>query len=103
MGESDQKKTLIAGPDCYLEFGWTLAVWVPVVRKFSRQFSRTVIVCKPGHEYLYEDFADECVNYDKKGLPDRWLLDWKKAKMPQAMIDRYPDARVCRPRQKKCT
>ena len=101
MGEDNQSKTLLAGADYSLEFGWLLCTWIPVVRAYSHKFEKTVVVCRSGHNYLYE-FADEIINYDKKGLPDRWLLDGKKAKMPQRIIERYPDAKLCRPRQKKC-
>jgi len=92
---------LLAGP--WLgEFGWEVAVWTPLVRKHSRKFDKTIIVCRKGHEYLYEDFTPTFILHDKKGLPDRWLLDGKKVSMPHKILDIYPDATICRPREKKC-
>ena len=94
-------KTLLAGP-WLSEFGWEVAVCVPLVRKYSHGFGKTVVVCRTGHDYLYEDFADEIINYDKSGLPDRWLLNGKKVNIPSKIIAKYPDATICRPRKGKC-
>jgi len=94
--------TLLAGP-WLAEMGWEVSVWSPLVRKYSRKFDKTVIICRTGHEYLYEDFAEHFILHDKKGLPDRWLLDGKKVSIPQKILDAYPTATICRPREKKCT
>ena len=66
-------RTLLAG-GFVSELGWEVATWVPAIRRYSRKFDNTVIVCRTGYEYLYGDIADVIINYDKKGLPDRWLL-----------------------------
>jgi hypothetical protein len=94
-------KILLAGP--WLgEFGWECAVWAPLIRRHSHKFDKTVIVCRSGHGYLYEDFAGAVIDYDKKGLSDRWLFNGKKVDMPQNIAAMYPDATLCRPRQGKC-
>ena len=59
-------KTLLAGP-WLSEFGWELMTWIPAIRARSRNYDKTVCICKKGHNYLYEDFADIILNYDKKG------------------------------------
>lgn len=47
------------------EFGWQVALWVPWLRWMRRdiypQHKDFIVVCKPGHEGLYEDFATEVV------------------------------------------
>lgn len=94
-------KTLLAGPDCSLEMGWLVAVWVPLVRAYSRSFESTIVICRPGHEFLYEDFATsfECDN--RKGKQDRWLLNGKKVNPSAALRAKYSEATTCRPRRRK--
>jgi hypothetical protein len=93
--------TLLAG--AFLgEFGWHCAVWVPLVRKYSRKFDRTVIVCRESERYLYEDFCDEFHYHNVSGLADRWFLDGKKTGVPGKVAEAYPGATLCRPREKKC-
>jgi len=94
-------KLLLAGG--WPEFGWELCAWIPAVRKRSREFDKTVIVCRTGHEYLYQDFADEFINHDPKGNSDRWLLNGKKPKIPPKIIAAYPTATVMQPRWGNCT
>ena len=49
-------KTLICGP--YVgEFGWELFFWSGYCRALSRHFEKTIVVTRPGHDYLYSDFA----------------------------------------------
>ena len=49
-------KTLICGP--YVgEFGWELFFWSGYCRALSRHFEKTIVITRPGHEYLYSDFA----------------------------------------------
>ena len=95
-------KLLLAGNDS-IEFGWMVSCWIPAVRKHSRSFDKTVIVCRTGHEYLYEDFADEFVNHDPPGNSDRWLLNGRRPKIPQKILAAYPTATVCEPCEKNCT
>jgi ADP-heptose:LPS heptosyltransferase len=95
-------KTLLAGP--WLgEFGWEIMTWVPAIRKYSRKFDETIIVCKVEHEYLYRDFAKEFIFHEKKGLPDRWLLNSKKVKMPELIIRNCPKTHVVQPTRSICS
>lgn len=94
-------KTLLAGP--WLgEFGWLVMTWVPAIRKHSRKFDKTIIVCRKEYEFLYKDFADWFIHYDKKGLHDRWLLNGKKVKILQEIKEAYPGATVVEPTEKVC-
>ena len=94
-------KTLLAGP-WLSEFGWELMTWIPAIRKRSREYDRTICICKTGHNYLYEDFADIILNYDKKGLPDRWLLNGKSVRLPEKFIEMFPKVDVITPRKSVC-
>lgn len=53
------------------EFGWQVALWVPWLRWVrtelyaSRDFQ---VICKPGHEGLYEDFATSITTHEVKGI-----------------------------------
>ena len=94
-------KTLLAGP-WLSEFGWELMTWIPAIRARSRNYDKTVCICKKGHNYLYEDFADIILNYDKKGLPDRWLLDGKKVVLPEKFREMPFKADIITPRKSVC-
>lgn len=83
-------KLFVAGPDCGLEFGWLVARWIPAVRYKAQSYDKTVIICKDGYQDLYE-FADEFVIYNKKGKPDRWLLDKKVVNAPSKVRELYPN------------
>ena len=95
------KTQLLAGP-WIGEMGWEVATWAPAIRAASRDYSETIVVCKPGHEHLYMDFATICENYTQSGKSDRWLCDGNKAMMPDAISKKYPMAEIRRPRKKKC-
>jgi ADP-heptose:LPS heptosyltransferase len=56
-------KTLLAGP-WVGEFGWELFCWQGHVRSLALQYDKTAVACKPGHEALYEDFADKIILYE---------------------------------------
>lgn len=45
------------------EFGWEIAMWIPWLRhrRAQCQGDHFVVVCNPGMEHLYEDFATEVV------------------------------------------
>lgn len=58
-------KKLLAGP-WIGEFGWELFCWQGFVRKESRKYDHTTIICRPGHQVLYQDFADEIIEFDPK-------------------------------------
>jgi hypothetical protein len=65
-------KTIVAGP-WVGEFGWELFAWQGYLRAIKKQHNlKIVIICKPGSEQLYEDFAEEIIAYDP---PDTGLSD----------------------------
>jgi len=59
----NKTKTLFAGPWCG-EFGWELFCWQGYLRKLSKNFGKVIVASRTGHEFLYEDFADEFYPYD---------------------------------------
>lgn len=96
-------KTLLAGP--WLgEFGWELCTWVPAMRYLAEQkrFEHVVVICQKGHDFLYWDFADEFIFYNKKGKSDRWLLNGKKTLAPKRILKKYKDATYYAPSAEKC-
>ena len=56
-------ESLFAGPFVG-EFGHELFCWQGVLRAMAPNYSLVTIVCTPGKEALYEDFADELLSYD---------------------------------------
>lgn len=92
---------LLAGP-WYGEFGWELMTWVPAIRKRSRKFDNTVIACQEGHDYLYRDFAGSFIHCNRKGLPDRWLLNGKKYKISTTIRNLFQEAYLITPRKSVC-
>lgn len=64
---------LIAGP-WIGEFGWELFGWQGVLRAMAPQYKRVIIYGPPGHQTLYEDFADEYHEFVPQGTePNMWL------------------------------
>lgn len=59
-------KRLIAGP-WVGEFGWELMKWQSYVRFESINFDETVIISRPGHQCLYEDFYSKYIEYPCDG------------------------------------
>ena len=53
---------LYAGPFVG-EFGHELFCWQGVLRHTSKNYEQTTIVCTPGKEILYSDFADKIITY----------------------------------------
>jgi hypothetical protein len=57
---------LIAGPFCG-EFGWELFCWQSFVRnvatKNNRLFDKVTVICRPGHEKLYDDYATDFISF----------------------------------------
>jgi len=51
------KGKLFAGP-WVGEFGWELFCWQGVLRHLSRKYEEVIVAGRPGHEILYEDFAE---------------------------------------------
>ncbi|MCP4651203.1 MAG: hypothetical protein GY853_14140 [PVC group bacterium] len=88
-----------------VEFGWLLCTFIPAIRYKSRGYNRTVIVCDPEHRYLYQDFATDFVNYNKK-IEGVGYYGWspkKKLKMPRGISRKYPGAKIITPTKKICT
>jgi len=54
----NSEKVLLAGP-WVGEFGWELCCWQGYIRKLSKEFKKTIVVSRKGHEFLYKDFCDE--------------------------------------------
>jgi hypothetical protein len=54
----NSEKILLAGP-WIGEFGWELCCWQGFIRRLSKEFKKTIVVSKAGHEFLYRDFCDE--------------------------------------------
>ena len=92
---------LLIGEGC--EWGWLVACYIPAVRRYSRDYEKVVVACAPGHEYLYEDFADEFVECEQKGNSDRWLLKGRNPHLPSKIRNAYPTAQIVSPREKNCT
>jgi len=64
MIEIDKKDlTLVAGP-WVGEFGWELCCWQGYIRRLSKHYKKTIVLSRPGHEFLYQDFADEYIPFD---------------------------------------
>jgi len=57
-----KKTKLFVGPFVG-ELGWELFCWQGIIRKLSKEFDTTTVICKNGHSGLYKDFADEIIEY----------------------------------------
>jgi len=63
-------KRLFAGPFVG-EFGHELFCWQGKIRIMSKEYDETTVVCMPGHEHLYSDFADKIITWKpEKYIPD---------------------------------
>lgn len=69
-----KNKVLLAGP-WVGEFGWELFTWQGYVRKQSKNFEKTIVISKTGHEFLYSDFCDEFIRFElpKGYYSDSWF------------------------------
>lgn len=102
--DKDMIKTLIAGPDYSMEFGWLVMSWVPYVRWYNQEkdIQNFIVICSPGREYLYKDITDKFINLHEDGHCDRWLIKNKAPRIPHRIIEQYPDAKVIIPRESRC-
>jgi len=66
-------RTLVAGP-WIGEFGWELFAWQGYLRELkATKYDQVHVICRPGHEYLYEDFASSFEFYTTKSTEvDMW-------------------------------
>ena len=97
-------KILIFGSDS-IEFGWTVATFIPAMRKAAEGYDRVVAVCKEQNRYLYEDFATDFETYEQKGKHDMWYVSRKPdilCKVPKNMRRKYPGATYYIPSRSKC-
>lgn len=75
-------RKLFAGPFVG-EFGHELFCWQGKIRKLSKDYKHTTVVCLPGHQILYSDFADEIIEYSPESyIPD---CSWNRG-----VTDNYP-------------
>jgi len=57
-------KKIFAGPFVG-EFGWELLCWQGYIRYLAQnEFNYTKVCCRKGLSFLYEDFADDIIEYD---------------------------------------
>ena len=67
-------KILLAGP-WVGEFGWELFCWQGYLRNLSKQFDKTIIISRKGHQFLYNDFCDKYIEYNppKNQSANSWM------------------------------
>lgn len=92
---------IIFGP-ALLEMGWEVATYIPACRHIAQNYKQRIVICKPGTQYLYSDFADIYHLYNKEGRSDRWLFRDKKIKIPDKYKKLYPDAVKSPPDRRMC-
>ena len=70
-------KKLFAGPFVG-EFGHELFCWQGKIRYIAGNYDHVTVSCMPGHQCLYEDFADEIIEYQ----PETYIPDcsWNRGK-----------------------
>ena len=95
---------LLAGHDI-MEMGWNICTWIPAIRYLARAYKETIVVCKPGHEYLYRDFATGFEHYKAEGRTGLygWYFRDKSIKMPRRIKAKYKGAKIVVPDKKICT
>jgi len=59
----EQGRVLLAGP-WIGELGWELFHWQGYIRRLSKQVDRTIVIGRPDHKGLYDDFCDEYIEHD---------------------------------------
>lgn len=66
------EQVLLAGP-WVGEFGWELFCWQGHIRKLSKDFDKTIVIGRPGNEFLYSDFCDEYIEFNPESFKtDMW-------------------------------
>lgn len=61
------------------EFGWELFCWQGYLRKLAHNGNNLIIGCRTGHEFLYEDFTADFVNYNPTNpATDMWKCRGEK-------------------------
>jgi len=59
-------KILLAGP-WIGELGWELFCWQAYIRKIASDYSKTIVFCRKGHQFLYSDFTDSFETFEVPG------------------------------------
>jgi ADP-heptose:LPS heptosyltransferase len=72
--ENDKNMTLLAGP-WVGEFGWELFCWQGHIRNIAKQYQKVIVMGRSGHEFLYEDFCDEYVQFNTP--PTAFVDSWR--------------------------
>jgi len=67
-------QVLLAGP-WIGEFGWELFCWQGYIRSIAHNYKRVIVASRAGHEFMYEDFADEFfpITVPTNALSDSWF------------------------------
>ena len=61
--------------------------WQGVIRNQARNYENTVIICQPGHEFLYADFAKQFIIYAPDGKkPNMWSNIGTHFNMPSELL-----------------
>ena len=72
---------LLAGP-WVGELGWELLCWQGHIRRLSRKFEKTIVIGRPGHGFLYEDFCDQYIEFDPGSYKTNgWRCEGNKCKL----------------------
>lgn len=84
---------ILAGP-WVGEFGWELFCWQGYLRKLSED-AEVIVGCRPGHEYLYEDFAHDIYTHNPKCLEtNMWACKGAEQYIPNIKSDSVLDPTV---------
>ena len=60
------------------EFGWELMAWQSRVRYLAQGYDKVTIGCLRGHEFLYEDFAEDFIYWEGSvRTKNMWMVNQK--------------------------
>lgn len=84
-------KKIIAGP-WFGEFGWELMRWQGIFRNLAHKGYEIVMVSRPGHEALYEDYIEDFIGIEAPpgGEADGWRINGQVPSLGRGLLDRYP-------------
>jgi len=68
------------------EFGWELFCWQGFLRKRRPDYDAMTVICRRGHQILYQDFADEIIEVD---IPGDNVNMWKGSINVEPIISYY--------------
>jgi len=90
------EQTMLAGP-WVGEFGWELFCWQGYVRSIAPNYKKVIVASRVGHEFMYEDFADEFIPVEipHDAQSDSWFTRGTQANFADTIIpDIKYDVRV---------